>query len=161
MHGPDSPMQNKSLPAQPGYIFISHFVAISNSFHSCIYIQIFFPSDLKLKTLQSCSRWAKQGRILSTMHGLQFHPQDSAAPLELCFCVLWHEQKHLTELPPCIWLQTALSIIRLFAKRRLWTYPQCTGKKNLDKTGRGSTAFFLFLQSRSLCYLVPKLPLLQ
>lgn len=57
--------------AHPGYIFVSHFFAFSNSCHSCIYNQIFFSSELKLKMLQSC-RLAKQGPILGTIHGCNF-----------------------------------------------------------------------------------------
>lgn len=130
---------------------------MSNPICHCIYIQIFFSSYLKLKALQSCSRLVKQGPILSTIQGLQFHPWDLAAPLELCFCASWHQQKHPPELLPCIRFQTALSIIRLLAKRHLWAYPQCTGRKSLDRAGGERNIFYLILQDQSQCYLDLKL----
>lgn len=71
MHGCYSHIQNKSLPAHPGCNFISHFPAITDSFHSCIYIQIFFPSDLKL---QSSSGLRKQGPSSAQCRGCNFIP---------------------------------------------------------------------------------------
>lgn len=70
-HGCYSHVQNKSLPAHPSYNFISHFPAITDSFHSCIYIQIFFPSDLKLR---SSSGLGKQGPSSAQRRGCNFIP---------------------------------------------------------------------------------------
>lgn len=71
VHGCYSHIQKKCLPAHSGYNFISRFPATTDSFHRCTYIQIFYPSDLKLRS----DRIRETRPVLGTAQGLQFHPR--------------------------------------------------------------------------------------
>lgn len=92
-------------------------------------------------------RLAKQGPILGIIHELQFHPRDSAAPLELCFCVLWHQQKHLFEL--ClVFSYRQHSLLSGFFQNSISQHiPSALGRKALDRAGGASNAFFSFYRA--------------
>lgn len=161
MHGHDSPVQNKSLPAHPGYIFISQFFAISNSFHSCIYIQIFFSSDLKLKMLQSCIGQQNKAPSSAQSRGCNFIPKIRLLPLNRAF-VFYGINRNISLNCRLVFGYRQHSLLSCFSQNGFSGHiPSTQGEKPGQGWKRGERLSFLFLQSQRQCYLVPQIPFQQ